>query len=186
VVASAKSRRAAENAHRTAIAIAAVTKRVGKVTVYVSDSPALGYLLGEGSMGTKVYKGKHVEWGEVAVKRMLKALATSQTADKEVQLLLALAKAGGPGSDNVVKYRSLEKDAHHIYISMELCACSLHGAIEQYTGVVSPADRQRIAAEMAAGVAFLHRQEPCIVHSDLRPKVCVECSILIMQYQYHK
>ena len=129
-------------------------------------------------MGTKVYKGKHAEWGEVAVKRMLKTLETEHTAEKEVQLLLALANAGGPGSDNVVKYRSLEKDAQHIYISMELCACSLHDAIEEFTGVVSVADRRRIAEEMAAGVAFLHRQDPCIVHSDLRPKVLSRALLL--------
>jgi hypothetical protein len=157
VVASARSMHTAQEAHRTAVTIAAATKRVGKLAVYASDSPALGYLLGEGSMGTTVYKGKHAEWGEVAVERMFKVIATKHTAEKEVQLLLTLANAGGPGSDNVAKYRSLEKDAQHIYISMELCAFSLHDAIEQFTGVMLPADRRQIAVEMAAGVAFLHR-----------------------------
>ena len=70
-------------------------------------------------MGTKVFKGNHQDWGMVAVKVMIQnSVAMEHTAEKEHQLLLDLAKATGRGADNVIKYRSLERDAKHIYISM--------------------------------------------------------------------
>jgi serine/threonine-protein kinase/endoribonuclease IRE1 len=146
-------------------------------------------VLGEGSMGTRVFRGEHADWGAVAVKVMMKVSMAAQgmagkrsAAEKERQLLLRLAAAAGAGSDNVIKYRCVEEDPERVFIGMELCVCSLHDVISRPAAAVaaaaasggmlpridSQAKRMCVARELMAGTVFLHSHG--VVHSDIRPK----------------
>ena len=145
-------------------------------------------VLGEGSMGTRVYRGEHADWGPLAIKAMLKVSMPAQgmpekrgSADKEVQLLLRLAAVAGAGSDNVIKYRCVEEDLERVFIGMELCLCSLFDVVQRPAAAVaaaaacgglprigSQAERMRVVRELLSGTAFLHSHG--VVHSDIRPK----------------
>ena len=55
-------------------------------------------------MGTRVVTGWHSEWKLVAVKQLANSEKVMEhTAQKEYQMLINLACATGPGSDNIVK-----------------------------------------------------------------------------------
>lgn len=125
-------------------------------------------VLGEGSCGTKVYRGKHTQWGNVAVKAMLKASVPQHRAEREQALLLKLAEESGVGSDNVIKYRCREDTATHVILGMELCACSLHQLVSERKERATRCQQQRVVRELCEGVAFLHAHQ--IIHRDIRPK----------------
>jgi serine/threonine protein kinase len=127
-------------------------------------------LLGEGSSGTKVYKGTHADGRTVAVKVMQKDAVPEHRARREMKLLQNLAESIGRGRDHVIQYRCIEVDENggRILLGMELCACSLHDVVSVQQQRVPLAQQLRIVRELSEAVAFLHDQQ--IVHRDIRPK----------------
>ena len=81
---------------------------------------------GRGQHGHEVYRGRHEQWGELAVKVMHKAHVPEHRACREQELLLKLADEAGAGSSNVIKYRCRVDTADTVMLGMELCECSLH------------------------------------------------------------
>jgi hypothetical protein len=82
-------------------AIAAFKSRttLGSLTYDQND------VLGEGSLGTKVYRGRHHDGREVAVKVMKKGVVPEHRAEREMQLLQTLAEGEGRGRQHVCQYR---------------------------------------------------------------------------------
>eukprot|EP00935_MAST-01C_sp_MAST-1C-sp1_P001411 g1411.t1 len=139
---------------------------VGSLTVFT------GLVLGEGSMGTRVYRGVHADGREVAVKVMDKTVVPEHRARRELQLMQELAEGEGRGRQHVIQYRCLEEEKGprgRVLLGMELCdGGSLHDIIDG-SGVRVPLKHQiRIARELCEAVAFLHQHQ--IVHRDIRPK----------------
>jgi serine/threonine protein kinase len=125
-------------------------------------------VLGEGSMGTRVYRGRHAQWGELAVKVMHKAHVPEHRACREQELLLKLADETGVGSSNVITYRWRVDTVDTVMLGIELCECSLHQLITERRLRPTPQQQARISRELCEGVAFLH--DHSIIHRDLRPK----------------
>jgi serine/threonine protein kinase len=125
-------------------------------------------VLGEGSCETKVYRGRHSDGREVAVKVMKKAVVPEHRARREMQLLQELAEGTGRGRDHVIQYRCLEEAEGKMLLGMELCECSLHDVISVQHHQIPLAQQIRIVRELSEAVAFLHAHQ--IVHRDVRPK----------------
>jgi hypothetical protein len=139
--------------------------RVGSLTVYMTS------VLGEGSSGTKVYKGKHADGRTVAVKVMQKDVVPEHRARREMELLQNLAESTGRGRDHVIQYRCIEEEGGEtgrVLLGMELCACSLHDVVSVQRQRVPLSQQLRIVRELSQAVAFLHEHK--IVHRDIRPK----------------
>jgi hypothetical protein len=62
-------------------------------------------VLGEGSLGTKMYRGRHHDGREVAVKVMMKGVVPEHRAEREMQLLQTIAEGEGRGRQHVIQYR---------------------------------------------------------------------------------
>jgi TPR repeat protein/serine/threonine protein kinase len=138
---------------------------IGSLTVYTTS------VLGEGSGGTKVYKGKHVDGRVVAVKVMRKDVVPEYRARREMTLLQNLAEGTGRGRDHVIQYRCIEEEGGktgRVLLGMELCECSLHDVISVQQQQVPLVQQLRIVRELSEAVAFLHQHQ--IVHCDVRPK----------------
>jgi serine/threonine-protein kinase/endoribonuclease IRE1 len=88
--------------------------RVGKL--FVSNKE-----IAKGSNGTVVLEGSY-EGRLVAVKRLVQS--HHDVAQKEILNLMASDK-----HSNIVRWYGVDQDEHFIYISLELCACSLNDLI---------------------------------------------------------
>jgi serine/threonine protein kinase len=137
-------------------------KTVGSLTYDLAD------VLGEGSCGTKVYRGRHSDGRDVAVKVMNKEEVPEHRARREMQLLQELAEGTGCGRDHVIQYRCLEAEEGKMLLGMELCECSLHDVISVQQQQIPSQQQIRIVRELSEAVAFLHEHQ--IVHCDVRPK----------------
>ena len=130
----------------------------------------LAAVLGEGSMGTKVYRGKHADGRSVAVKVMLKSVAPEHRAMRELHLMQNLAEEEGRGRAHVIAYRCLEEDEGpegRVLLGMELCeGGSLYDIIVEQKQRIPYAHQIRISRELCEAVAFLHQHK--IVHRDIR------------------
>jgi tRNA A-37 threonylcarbamoyl transferase component Bud32 len=138
---------------------------VGRLTVYTAS------VLGEGSGGTKVYKGLHSDGRTVAVKVIDTKVVPVHRARREMQLLQRLAESTGRGRDHVIAYRCIEEREDVVLLGMELCECSLHDVISVQQQRVPRAHQIRIVKELSEAVAFLHEHQ--IVHRDIRPQNCL-------------
>ncbi|KAG0766411.1 hypothetical protein G6F24_003642 [Rhizopus arrhizus] len=122
------------------------------------------HILGYGSHGTVVYKGKF-DGREVAVKRLL--VDFYDVALKEVKLLQE-----SDDHPNVVRYFYKEESDRFLYIALELCYGSLNDYMER---TLSLADMQlcdtmnpaNILSQMTSGLQYLHSLK--IVHRDIKP-----------------
>jgi serine/threonine protein kinase len=137
-------------------------ENVGCLTVFLHTQ------LGEGSCGTKVYKGRHADGREVAVKVMLQSAVPEHRARREMLLLQELAESTGRGRDFVIQYRCIEHTPGKLLLGMELCECSLHDVISERKEQVPLKQQVRIVSELSMAVGFLHERK--IVHRDVRPK----------------
>jgi serine/threonine protein kinase len=135
---------------------------VGRLTVYVAS------VLGEGSGGTKVYKGKHADGRAVGVKVMKKNVVPVHRAKREMKMLQDLAESEGRGRLHVIQYRCIEEREDEVLLGMELCECSLHHVISVQQQRIPLEHQVRIIAELSEAVAFLHEHQ--IVHRDVRPQ----------------
>eukprot|EP00935_MAST-01C_sp_MAST-1C-sp1_P000261 g261.t1 len=141
-------------------------KTVGRLTLDRAD------VLGEGSLGTRVYRGKHADGRDVAVKVMLRSVVPQHRARREMRLMQTLAESGGRGGQHVIQYRCLEEEEGpqgRVLLGMELCeGGSLYDVIVVKQQQIPMQHQLRIARELCEAVAFLHEQG--IVHRDVRPK----------------
>jgi TPR repeat protein len=135
-------------------------RRVGTLTVYTNT------VLGGGSNGTKVYRGRHADGRAVAVKVMLKEAVPEHRARREMQLLQGLAESTGRGRDHVIQYRCIEEAEDKVLLAMELCECSLHDVISMQKRQIPFEHQIRIVRELSEAVDFLH--EHGVVHRDIR------------------
>jgi serine/threonine protein kinase len=156
---------------------------VGKMKFSSSD------VVGEGSMGTVVYRGTHADWGDtpIAIKK-IRRVGEGQThrMDKETRILQRLS-TGNPadgsgcpdGSAHVVNYIATEEEPGNFYIGLEFCVCSLFDVVRRPADgedakdstiphIGTPEQRMRVARQLLAGAEFLHTQG--LVHSDIRPR----------------
>ncbi|KAI8874918.1 kinase-like protein, partial [Backusella circina FSU 941] len=121
-------------------------------------------VLGYGSHGTVVYKGKF-DGRDVAVKRLL--LDFYDVALKEVKLLQE-----SDDHPNVVRYFYKEESDRFLYIALELCYGSLNAYMERTMPVadlklfdtMNPA---HILSQFTCGLQYLHSLK--IVHRDIKP-----------------
>jgi TPR repeat protein len=135
---------------------------VGSLTVCIAS------VLGEGSGGTKVYKGKHADGRAMAVKVMKKGVVPVHRAKREMKLLQDLAESEGRGRQHVIQYRCIEEREDEVLLGMELCECSLHDVISVWGQRIPLEHQLRIVRQLCEAVAFLHEHQ--IVHRDVRPQ----------------
>uniref|UniRef100_A0A8C8DXN7 non-specific serine/threonine protein kinase n=1 Tax=Oryzias sinensis TaxID=183150 RepID=A0A8C8DXN7_9TELE len=127
--------------------------QVGKVSFFPSE------VLGHGSAGTFVFKGKF-DGRHVAVKRILPECF--EVAEREVQLLRE-----SDTHPNVIRYFCTERDRLFTYIAIELCTATLQQYVEDPASFsnLSPIT---VLEQTMCGLSHLHSLN--IVHRDLKPR----------------
>ncbi|KAK6536104.1 bifunctional endoribonuclease/protein kinase ire1 [Arthrobotrys megalospora] len=125
--------------------------------LFVSDT-----VLGYGSHGTRVYRGKFGD-REVAVKRLF--VDSYDIASHEVNLLQRV-----DDHPNVVRYFCQKQTALFLYIALELCPASLHDVFEsaQHRHILELMNPPEVLRQMTLGVQHLHSLK--IVHRDIKPQ----------------
>lgn len=105
-------------------------------------------VLGTGSTGTIVYKGKLGD-REIAIRRVAKIF--SNTIGKEIAVMLL-----NNNHPNILRYYAREVDADYFFIGMELCEGNLATFIADKTlkQKISP---KQILQQSAEGLHYLHR-----------------------------
>ncbi|KAG0048188.1 bifunctional endoribonuclease/protein kinase ire1 [Gryganskiella cystojenkinii] len=129
-------------------------------SITVTDS-----VLGYGSHGTVVYKGKY-EGRSVAVKRLL--IDFYDVAFHEVRLLQE-----SDDHPNVVRYFRSEQCDRFLYIALELCSASLDDIIERknqqpFKDLSATLEPEKILYQIISGIHHLHSLK--IVHRDIKPQ----------------
>lgn len=122
-------------------------------------------LIGTGSNGTMVFKGKF-DGREVAVKRML--IQFFDIALQETRLLRE-----SDDHPNVIRYFAQQQSAGFLYIALELCPASLADLIEKPLNHAELAqagekDLPNVLYQISNGLHHLHKLR--IVHRDLKPQ----------------
>lgn len=110
--------------------------------------------IGEGSFGTKVFKGL-LGNREVAVKKMLK----HADAQAEIDMLEKV-----DSHENIIRYFIHEEKGNFIYIALEFCSTNLEDAIENRSLSI---EKAVVLEKCTIGVAFLHSKD--VIHRDLKP-----------------
>ncbi|WBW72642.1 serine/threonine protein kinase, sensor for unfolded proteins in the ER Ire1 [Schizosaccharomyces osmophilus] len=120
-------------------------------------------ILGYGSHGTIVYRGKY-EDRDVAVKRIL--LDFYELATREIQLLQK-----SDDHPNIVRYYCRQQSDKFLYVVIELGECTLAEVIEHpliHHEMVQEIDRIALLYQIALGLRHLHTLD--LVHRDLKPQ----------------
>jgi len=156
VVAVEAAKGLSAHAERVAGAAGGATGGVGTFgPITVSD-----VVLGHGSHGTAVYKGRF-ENRDVAVKRML--LDFYDVASQEVDILRE-----SDDHPNVVRYFCKYQTPEFLYIALELCPGTLEELVRgthQFSILFDPLDALQ---QIARGLQHLHNLQ--IVHRDIKPQ----------------
>lgn len=123
------------------------------------------FCIGRGADGTRVFIGLGKDGCEKAVKRLLKD-SCAHLAEQEKNILLNVK------SNSVVKYWFLaEYDKEHLYLILDLCEETLEDFVKRRK---STDDLEKIAPaiirQILQGLRNIHRNEPSILHRDLKPK----------------
>jgi serine/threonine-protein kinase len=121
--------------------------------------------LGEGAMGV-VYRARDRNLGRVVA---LKMLAPELGAEDELRLRFqreaeAIGRLSHP---NIVAVYDMGEHQGRLYLAMELLEGEDLRALVEKQAQLQPAERVRILAEIAAGVAYAHSRG--VVHRDLKP-----------------
>ncbi len=121
--------------------------------------------LGEGAMGV-VYRARDRNLGRVVA---LKMLAPELGAEDELRLRFqreaeAIGRLSHP---NIVSVYDMGEHQGRLYLAMELLEGEDLRALVEKQAQLAPAERVRILAEIAAGVAYAHSRG--VVHRDLKP-----------------
>ncbi|KAF3154107.1 bifunctional endoribonuclease/protein kinase ire1 [Orbilia oligospora] len=119
-------------------------------------------VLGYGSHGTRVFKGKFGD-REVAVKRLF--IDSYDIASHEVNLLQKV-----DDHPNVIRYFCQKQTNLFLYIALELCPASLHDVFEaaQHRHILDLMHPPEVLRQMTMGVQHLHSLK--IVHRDIKPQ----------------
>ena len=125
-------------------------------------------LLGEGSGGTKVYKGKQTPCSrDIAVKKMFKGNFDAGEAEK-------LSRLEHP---NIIKCFAWEEDKHFLYLGLELCKKTLTLCVKEndFERRESGLDRLECLKEVTSALVYLHGHGFC--HRDIKPdNILLACS----------
>ncbi|CAL8117034.1 unnamed protein product [Orchesella dallaii] len=117
-------------------------------------------VLGEGSSGTTVYKGKFGD-RDVAVKRVNSDQEKEKTIVQEIENLKI-----GDIHENIVRYFCTKVVQHFILIALELCDMTLKDWVTKKTIVdITPIEALK---QITLGLEWLHAHR--IVHRDLKPE----------------
>lgn len=130
------------------------TISIGKISF---DSKSV---LGEGSKGTCVFKGRFEGSVKCAVKRIVSQYLS--LADREVEFLRSLQHP------NLVRYLATEKDGQFIYVALELAEFTLGDLIEQNRIDEIGLCKEELCRQAALGLQHLHKLD--IVHRDIKPQ----------------
>ena len=120
--------------------------RIGKLS-YNPDE-----LLGEGSMGTSVYKG-YFEKRSIAVKRYL-TNKWSETAQNEADCLVKADL-----HPNIIRYYCMEKSPEFIFLGLQMCQTNLQDLMNG-TGPKLTINPVGLSRDILEGVAHLHNLTP--------------------------
>ncbi len=120
---------------------------------------------GEGAMGV-VYRARDKNLGRVVA---LKMLAPEMGAEDELRLRFqreaeAIGRLNHP---NIVSVYDMGEHQGRLYLAMELLEGEDLRVLVEKQATLQPAERVRILAEIAAGVAYAHSRG--VVHRDLKP-----------------
>ncbi|XP_072029261.1 uncharacterized protein [Amphiura filiformis] len=122
----------------------------------------LGKLLGQGGFGA-VYKARHVNWGDVAVKR-LKGVILTADVQKEADRMLRVVS-----SPYLIRIMGLIKNPGDVGIVMEFFENgSLKDFEKNYMKCDCWARKVKMVQDIAFGMNYLHTLNPPIIHRDLK------------------
>ncbi|CAL8144648.1 unnamed protein product [Orchesella dallaii] len=131
-----------------------VVDDVGEITYDEND------ILGKGSYGTTVCKGKLGDSREVAVKRINSDAVEAIRAVDEINVLKAC-----DAHENIVRYFGSKQIPNYILILLELCDMTLKDWINNKSIDIHPVE---ILRQVTVGLEWLHELK--IVHRDLKPE----------------
>ena len=117
-------------------------------------------MLGKGSKGTVVYKGKLLSSGKnIAVKKMFSGMFDLKEAQRLKQLK----------HPNIIQCFAVEKKDEFIYLALELCRKTLRSCVEEneFGRPESGVERLVCLKEITGAVEYLHERRIC--HRDIKP-----------------
>ncbi|CAG9310834.1 unnamed protein product [Blepharisma stoltei] len=135
------------------------------VSRYYEDFTELN-TIGSGSFGT-VFQCRHRLDGLLyAVKKVPMTRKNKAARDKALQEALTLA-ASSSFDDNtyIIRYHSVWIEKDNLFVSMELCDCSLSSYIER-VGKITEQELRKIMRDLCKGLKKLHARN--IVHLDIK------------------
>ena len=124
--------------------------------------------LGQGGMGV-VYKARHINFNEIfALKRLWEQYGSNELVKKlffdEGRILRKLHHK------NIVEVSDLFEFDGSYYIVMEYIeGRSLHEIVKRETGPIRQERAISLFKQMLEGMAFVHNQNPPIIHRDIKP-----------------
>ncbi|XP_072029640.1 uncharacterized protein [Amphiura filiformis] len=132
------------------------------LTLIDSKDITFGKILGEGGFGA-VYKARHVNWGDVAVKR-LKGVTFNIEVQKEADRMLRVVS-----SPYLVTVMGLMKNPGDVGIVMEYFD---NGSLKKFEKKFMKCDcwarKVKMVQDIAFGMNYLHTLKPPIIHRDLK------------------